>query len=452
MKPFKLVLLLCCLIATISTVHAGLLPDTTINHQTPAYFTVNERIVLDIQIDDSTGVADARCYFKADLDDIYLYVSMQELTENNAQCVLPAFGPGVETVEYFFLAVNGNGQVIRSTPYLISESGTVVATGEQIAGPASGQLEVFSELGDSRIENSSIIDPRVLLMMTEQLHQLYGLRAGVYNQTDIPDSLGVMQGFFGGFILNPADNTVEPVQGYAPGLKPLTTRQSPAAGIFSEKSTSRAATKSVNIAGNNWTGYFFRSDESDNKLNLTASISQNGTAVSITTSKSGLGHYLTGTINSYGDMLVYDSYDGEDWSTHYGPASYTQVKIYDYIRQPVAGEPEPPLNAITLYRPPLPPLDVKASDGTFEDRVTVNWNLSAEATYYLVYDCSSESTDDCRLLATINSNNYDDRREIDGKVYYRIKACEALCSNYSNYDTGYLAMRATMAPILFLLL
>ena len=451
MKHFKLVLLLCCLMATISTVHANLLPDTTINHKTPASFTVNERIVLDIQIDDSAGVVDARCYFKADLDDIYLYVSTHELTENNVQCVLPAFGSGVETVEYFFLVVNGSGQVIRSTPYLIPESGTVVAIGEQIAAPASGQLEVFSELGDSRIENTSIIDPMVLLMMTEQMHQLYGLRAGVYNQAEIPDSLGVMQGFFGGFILNPADNTVEPIQGFAPGLKPLTTRQSPAAGTFSEESTTRAKTKPVNIAGNNWTGYFFRSDESDNKLNITASISQSGSEVSITTSKSGLGHHLTGTINSDGSMLVYDSYDEEDWSTHYGPASYTQVRLYDYIRQPEAGEPEPPLNAITLYRPPKPPLEVKASDGIFTDKIAVTWSFSAGATSYLVYDCDSQSTDDCQKLATVYSNHYDDRREIYGKVYYRVTACDKLCSGYSSYDTGF-ALRAIMAPILSLLL
>ena len=452
MNHLKIILLLCSLVATISTVHADLLPDTTINHQAPASFTVNERIVLDVQIDDSTGVVDARCYFKADSDDIYLSVSMHKLVENNFQCVLPAYGSGVETVEYFFLAVNESGQVIRSTPYLIPESGPVVATGEQIAAPVSGQLEVFSELGDSRIEDTSIIDPRVLLMVTEQLHQLYGLRAGVYSQADIPNSSGVMQGFFGGFILNPADNTVEPLQGSAPGLKSLTVIQSPAAGIFSEKSTNRAATEQVNIAGKHSRGYFDISDESYNEMDIAASISQSGIEVSITTSKSDLGHHLTGTINSYGDMLVYDSYDEEDWSTHYGPASYTQVEIYDYIWPPEAGEPVPPLNAITLYRPPKPPLEVKASDGIFTEKIAVTWSFSAGATSYLVYGCSSQSTDDCRLLATIDSNHYDDRREIYGRVYYRVKACDKLCSGYSSYDTGFLALRAIMAPILNLLL
>ncbi len=436
---------------TTSSVHAGFLPHTTINHQVLASFTVNKRIIVDAQIEDSAGVTDARCYFKADPDNNYFYVSMHQLAENNFQCILPAYGPGVETVEYFFLTVNGGGQVIRSTPYLIPESNTVAATGDKIIVPASEQLKVYSELGDSEIENSSIIDPQVLLMMTEQLHQLYGLRAGIYNQTDIPDSSGVMQGFFGGFILNPADNTVEPVQGSAPGLKPLTTRQSPGTKTFSEKGTTRAAAEPANIAGNNWKGYFFRSDDDDNKMDITASISQNGTEVSITTSRSDLGHHLTGTINSYGDMLVYDSYDDEDWSTHYGPASYTQVKILDYIWPPEAGEPVPPLNAITLYRPPKPPQEVKASDGIFTDKIAVTWSFSAGATSYLVYDCSSQSTDDCRLLATIDSNHYDDRREIYGSVYYRVKACDKLCSGYSGYDTGF-ALRATMAPILFLLL
>ncbi len=437
--------------AATSSAHADLLPDTTIAHAAASSFTVNERTVLEARLTDSENITDARCYFKADQDRDYLYMTMHELTENSFQCIVPAFGPGVASIEYFFLVVNGRGQVIRSTPYLISEPGTAAVPGSCNGDAAVEQLELYSELGNTERADTSITDNRIILVATQQSNQLYGLRAGVYDQNDIPDSYAAMPGFFGGFVLNPLTDSVEPVTGFAPGIQvlPLYRNTAPAAPADGDVTTT---TERVNVAGSNWTGYFYRTDNSGYRIYLTASISQNSSQVSVSTSKSGIGSYLTGTINYYGDMLVYDSYDGEDWTTHYGPASYTQVRLYDYIWAPVEGEPAPPLNVIILYRPPLPPLAVNASDGVFKDKVSVNWNLSDGATSYQLYECSSDSTDSCRLLTTITTNHYDDQRETFGKIYYRVKACDELCSDYSDYDTGFRAPPVTVNPIYNLLL
>ncbi|MEA2116832.1 MAG: hypothetical protein U9P36_15820 [Thermodesulfobacteriota bacterium] len=225
MNLIKFLFLLLCLMGISSTVHAGFLPNTTIRHGAIPFFTADERLVIDARIHDSEEISATRCYFRTDLDKNYLYVSMEYLGENNYQCILPALSPGAQTVEYFFLIVNGGGQIIRSTPYLTSEAGT---TEELPAAISSGVLNVYSEMGDTEIGNTSIIDNQIHLMATPHSSQLYGLRAGVYEQIDIPDSFGVMPGYFGGFILNPADNTIQPAKGFAPNMKPHIMERTPA--------------------------------------------------------------------------------------------------------------------------------------------------------------------------------------------------------------------------------
>lgn len=451
MRLLRLILLVCCWITIPLNVQATPLPDTTIKHETIPYFTADQRVVIDARLNDSKEITVARCYFKTELDNKFLYITMDHLAENNFQCYLPVFSPEAQTVEYFFLIVNGDGQIIRSTPYVTSESDGRLTSDMQITAVSSGVLDIYSELGDTEIENTSIVDNQINLMATLHSNQLYGLRAGVYEQADIPDSFDAIPGFFGGFILNSSDNTVQPTKGFAPNMKQVVLdRTSDPTMLPKDTDIQATSSQPVNIAGNDWEGYYNRTDDRD-KLYLTASISQNGSRVAITTSKSGLGHHFTGNINADGDMLVYDSYDGEDWTTHYGPARSTKIKIYDYAWPFEPDEPTPPLHRIILYRPPEPPTGVTASDGIYKDRVAVKWNRSDGAGSYDVYGCSSTSTDNCTLLAQISTNQYDDRRDSKDKIYYRIKACDYLCSEFSNYDTGYI-QRVTIAPALHLLL
>ena len=451
LRLLKLVILFFCSISIPLIAQATPRPDTFIKHEIIPYFTADQIVILGAQLTDTEGITAARCYFKTDLDNNYLYVPMDYLTENNFQCFLPAFRSGLQTLEYFFLIVNGSGQVIRSTPYVITEADRNTTTDELTAAVSSDVLDVYSELGDSEIENTSICDNRISLMPTQHSHQLHGLRAGIYKQTVIPDSFNAMPGYFGGFILNPTDNTIQPTKGFAPNMKGLLIQSGPSMDALSQDTDIEdTSAQPVNITGDDWVGYYTRTDTSY-ILYLAASISQEGSRVEITTTKSGLGHYFSGNINAYGDMLVYDSFDGEDWTTHYGPARSTKIKIYDFAWSFEADEPVPPLNKIILYRPPLQPTGVTASDGTYKDKVAVNWNLSDGAGAYDVYGCSSTSTDSCNLLAHIFTNQYDDTKETKDKIYYRIQACDYICSEFSNYDPGYLA-HLSIAPVLHLLL
>ena len=71
----------------------------------------------------------------------------------------------------------------------------------------------------------------------------------------------------------------------------------------------------------------------------------------------GIGQYFQGNIYSNGHMLLYDAYDNEDWTTHYGPATDSYIMIADFVRRPTLEDPSPPLNIIELKRSiPLGPI------------------------------------------------------------------------------------------------
>jgi len=87
-----------------------------------------------------------------------------------------------------------------------------------------------------------------------------------------------------------------------------------------------------NLNGN-WAGFLeLKNTQATGYQNITATIVQSGTSVQISTSSTLLyGRLFNGRINSRGDMLMYDSITGEDWTTHYSKATTNSVDLYDYV-------------------------------------------------------------------------------------------------------------------------
>ena len=89
---------------------------------------------------------------------------------------------------------------------------------------------------------------------------------------------------------------------------------------------------------------------------------------------------------------------------------------------------------------PAFPASMSAGDGTYTDRVYVDWADSANAATYQVYRCSTSSTSSCSsVLTTVSISSYNDSTvPIATIYYYRVKACNiAGCSDFSTYNTGY---------------
>jgi len=433
-------------------VFASFPPDTVVGHEAMGIFAAGARAMLDVRISDTKGITAARCYFKAGSDMPYLFVAMDHLSGNSYQCALPAFQQGSHSLEYFFLIVNGERQVVRSGSYIAREAGGGEdPVPEQAAADPSSFLLVQSELGPIERDETAILDDRVVFTAVNDVNQLYGLQAGVHEPGAIPDALNVMPGYFGGFVLDRLDGTIRAVKGFVPNVQPSLSR--PATPMDGYREGFDVQAESVvppDIGGDNWSGYFTRTD-SDVREYLTASIVLSGRDVTITTTLIGLGHFLSGIINENGYMLLYDEYDGEDWTTHDGPATTTAVNIYDYLWKPEQGEPEPPLNAIILYRPPLPPSVIQVSDGESPDEMIVSWSPSEGAAYYVVCECSDDTTENCTTLSEVADTQYVHVLTVAGSILFRIRACNAHgCGEYSDYCSG--LKIAPFAPWLKLLL
>ncbi len=86
-------------------------------------------------------------------------------------------------------------------------------------------------------------------------------------------------------------------------------------------------------------------------------------------------------------------------------------------------------------RPPSAP---KASDGVYNDRVTIEWIDVAEATYHQLFRCTSTATSSCSMITDVARSPYADVTAQPGSVYYyRVKACSSEgCTAFSPYDTG----------------
>ena len=90
---------------------------------------------------------------------------------------------------------------------------------------------------------------------------------------------------------------------------------------------------------------------------------------------------------------------------------------------------------------PAKPLGVLASDGTYTDKIVVQWQSAAGADVngYKIYRSTGTTLPSTALAIGLSGNSYDDTTAVVGKTYYYwVKACNALGCNTSNSNSGYI--------------
>lgn len=87
---------------------------------------------------------------------------------------------------------------------------------------------------------------------------------------------------------------------------------------------------------------------------------------------------------------------------------------------------------------PRPPTNVQATDGLFENKIDISWNVIDGADNYQLFRSGAE-TGSKVLTATISTNEYSDGSVTSGMTYwYWVKACnDSGCSDFSLGDTGF---------------
>jgi len=124
------------------------------------------------------------------------------------------------------------------------------------------------------------------------------------------------------------------------------------------------------------------------------------------------------------------------------PVSNNEISVFNGpslgFEQYCSTTPPPPLTK---------PTGIRASDGTFTDRVRVTFNLVAGATVYRVFRCP-DNGNTCGLpVGYPKTGTFDDRKAIPGIVYYyRVRACSPTdCGKFSVANTGFVSA-ASAAP------
>jgi hypothetical protein len=160
-KPATVVLCGTLLIAAFLTsifgavsVHAA---DTKMKHTPPDYFVPEHRIQMDAEVRDPGGVELVRCYFKASGEADLVFVPMNPTGANKYAGILPAPSTATGQIEYLFLAVNGENQVVRSQTFFIAADADKKKPAWQDI-PREGEIRVSMELDAAPTELEGFSD------------------------------------------------------------------------------------------------------------------------------------------------------------------------------------------------------------------------------------------------------------------------------------------------------
>ncbi|WP_163335694.1 hypothetical protein [Desulfopila sp. IMCC35008] len=81
-----------------------------------------------------------------------------------------------------------------------------------------------------------------------------------------------------------------------------------------------------------WNGFVNLVNEGNENVSVSASVSQDGKNISISTSSPySYARSFSGKISSSGDIKVKDNNTGEIWTTHSGAASANSIRLFDWV-------------------------------------------------------------------------------------------------------------------------
>ncbi len=92
---------------------------TKIVHTPPSHIVPAYRFHLTALIEDPAGIMEARCYFRAEHASDYVYIVLENDGQGLYHGVLPAPVKMTKNVQYLFQVLNGNNEVITTTPMRI---------------------------------------------------------------------------------------------------------------------------------------------------------------------------------------------------------------------------------------------------------------------------------------------------------------------------------------------
>jgi hypothetical protein len=154
--------------------------DTTVGHKAIAHFVPEKRIRVEAKIKDPKGVNLVRAYFKSDAHADYLFVPLVKLeTDPNSYAgCLPAPAASATSIEYLFLAVNGDRKVVKTAPANKAAARTDKDTPSWQMGCGNDQLTLYKELPEIPSPTGAYADS--VTMDVVESGARYGAIAGLF--------------------------------------------------------------------------------------------------------------------------------------------------------------------------------------------------------------------------------------------------------------------------------
>lgn len=120
---------------------------------------------------------------------------------------------------------------------------------------------------------------------------------------------------------------------------------------LNDDSSSRSSYIGPDLQGR-WSGQYYVLDSSNSDLQeITATISHTGNKITLKTSKQEIGNTFEGIIDEEGHIGLTDLYDGEIWTTFFGPAETDHIIIADYLMEyDTTPGSDTPIAVIELWR------------------------------------------------------------------------------------------------------
>jgi len=177
-------------------VSAAAKPNIKIKHDPPKDYVPGFRITLDTKIKEKADVLDARCYFKTKKDKNFVFVDMVPNKGNPGyQTTLPAPWVGSEYVEYAFVVVNKDKEVIRTQMFRMEELETEAATTWQ---EATEVKEIQLDKAQEAVERYEAVKKDLVREYKDRLpkHQQAEARGKLDVLTEFVNPSGQLKGFY----------------------------------------------------------------------------------------------------------------------------------------------------------------------------------------------------------------------------------------------------------------
>lgn len=145
---FFSIFLTACFLAPAFLAGTAAAAATKMKHSAPDYFVPEERIKMEAQVTDPSGVKVVRCYFKAAGEADLVFVPMTLAGKNMYTAVLPAPSASTTQIDYLFLSVNNNNEVVKSQNFAVMKNAAKGVPDWQ-AVPKEGEIKVSMELDNA---------------------------------------------------------------------------------------------------------------------------------------------------------------------------------------------------------------------------------------------------------------------------------------------------------------